>query len=56
MTGPISTPPPSGPGRITPLTETQRVDNYRRQTGRTELTPRQRRRTEHKKHRAATRI
>jgi hypothetical protein len=55
MTGPISTPPPSGPGRVTPLTEAQRTDNYRRQTGSARLTPRQRRRVEHKAARALNR-
>lgn len=43
----------TGPGRLaTPLSEEQRTDNYRRQTGARELTPRQRRRVEHKANRA----
>ena len=37
------------------LTVEQRTDNYRRQTDAKELTPRQRRRVEHKANRAAVR-
>lgn len=44
----------TGPGRIVaPLTTEQRADNYRRQTGRTALTPKQRRRADHKASRYA---
>ncbi|MFI1195483.1 hypothetical protein ACH4T9_19810 [Micromonospora sp. NPDC020750] len=46
----------TGPGRmVTPLTAEARVDRYRRQTGSAELTPRQRRRRDHKANRAAAR-
>jgi hypothetical protein len=56
MTGPVNDPSPGGPGReASPLTAEQRADNYRRQTGARELTPRQRRRVEHKASRAAVR-
>ncbi|MFI6763326.1 hypothetical protein ACIBF5_29750 [Micromonospora sp. NPDC050417] len=43
----------TGPGRIpgTPLSLAARMDNYRRQTGK-DLTPRQRRRINHKLNRA----
>lgn len=57
MTGPNTPPPPGGPGRAiaTPLTEEQRVLNYIRQTGGRRLTPRQRRRVDHKQARATLR-
>ena len=55
MSGPETGSPPSGP-RAYPLTEEQRVSNYLRQTGaRWRLTPKQRRRADHKANRAAVR-
>ncbi|MEU6387642.1 hypothetical protein ABZ847_29260 [Streptomyces bauhiniae] len=45
----------TGPGRITPLTAEERTDRYHRQTGSAVLTPRQRRRRDHKAHRAENR-
>jgi hypothetical protein len=47
----------TGPGRAyaTPLTDEQRTDRYLRQTGGRRLTPRQRRRVDHKQNRAAVR-
>jgi hypothetical protein len=53
MTAPSNPPPPPGPGReASPLTAEQRADNYRRQTGARDLTPRQRRRAVHKANKA----
>lgn len=47
----------TGPGRgqATALTAEQRADNYRRQNGTDRRTPRQRRRSTHKAHRAQAR-
>jgi len=56
MTGPDTGGPPAGPGRVVaPLSADQRTDRYLAQTGSRELTPRQRRRVEHKDNRAAVR-
>lgn len=46
--GPSNPPPPPGPGRLTAV---QRLDVYRRQTGRSKPTPRQARRMRHKANR-----
>lgn len=48
----------TGPGRAfaTPLTDQQRVTRYALQTGSWVLTPRQRRRADHKRNRAAARV
>lgn len=54
MTGPDTGGPPSGPRNI-PMTEEQRYARYLRQTGARRLTPRQRRRADHKQNRAASR-
>jgi hypothetical protein len=57
MTGPNTPPPPGGPGRgyAAPLTEEQRMLRYFAQNGMWRLTPRQRRRVDHKSLRAAIR-
>lgn len=56
MSGPETGGPPSGPGRDFPLTAVQRLDNYRRQTGRAVPTARQMRRLAHKANRAEARM
>lgn len=43
-------------GSTAPLSREQREDRYRKQTGVVRLTPRQRRRIEHKANRAAVRV
>lgn len=56
MTHPTTGGGSTGPGRqVTALSTEQREGNYRRQTGTARLTPRQRRRAEHKANLAAKR-
>lgn len=55
MTAPDTPPPPSGPGRTEPLAPWQRRGNYQQQNNAEHLTPRQRRRYDHKYSRAQAR-